>query len=55
VREEHLNELDSLFADCFEVGGNNKGRKKRMAQKEIRYGEVRIKGSKNLANKEAYS
>jgi hypothetical protein len=57
-REEHLNEymqgLDSPFEYSLEVSGENKGRKKRMAQMEIRYGKVSIRRSKNLANREAY-
>jgi hypothetical protein len=57
-REEHLNEymngLDSLFEYSLEVKGDKKGRKKRTAQMEIRYGKVGIRRSKNLANREAY-
>ena len=57
-REEHLNEyingLDSPFEYRLEVNGNNKGRKKRTAEMEIRYGKVSIRRSKNLANREAY-
>jgi hypothetical protein len=57
-REEHLNEymngLGRLFEYNLEVTGNNKTRKKRTAQMEIRYGKVVIKRSKNLANREAY-
>jgi hypothetical protein len=57
-REEHLNDymrgLESPFEYSLEVNGDKKGRKKRRARMEIRYGKVNIRRSKNLANREAY-
>jgi hypothetical protein len=57
-REERLNEymngLKSRFEYSLEVKGDKKGRKERTARMEIRYGKVKIRRSKNLANREAY-
>jgi hypothetical protein len=47
--------LDSRFEYNLEVRKDKKGRKERMVQMEIRYGKVRIRRSKSLVNRDAYS